>query len=134
MSVEAEAKIREFLSVFHTGSLDTKQLSSYFSESATYLHRARHAEPLRGRSAIIEELEQQFTRYSDCACQIHAIASTDRQVFTERTDEVVMRRDGKRVSVLLCGIFDLDMEYRITNWREYWDMDDVLKQTSDVGA
>lgn len=134
MSAEAEAKVREFLSVFHTGNLDTDRLSRYFAEDATYMHRARHAEPLRGLPAIIQELQQQFTRYSECACKIHAIASTDRQVFTERTDEVVMRRDGKRVSVLLCGIFDLDVDYRIVNWREYWDMQDVLKQTSDVGA
>jgi len=134
MSTKAEARIREFLAVFQTGELDIDKLSSYFAEDATYLHRARHAEPLRGRTAIIEELQQQFTRYSDCTCNIHAIASKDSQVFTERTDEVVMRRNGKRVSVLLCGVFDLDADHRISSWREYWDMADVLEQTSDVGA
>ncbi len=133
MNAAAERQVTEFLSLFDAEDLDFAKLGSFLSEDARYLNRVRHAEPLKGLAAIEAELRGQYSRYKDCACTIHNVASSDTQVFTERTDEVTMRHDGKRVAVLLCGVFEVDEANRITYWREYWDMQDILAQTSNVG-
>jgi limonene-1,2-epoxide hydrolase len=134
MTVAAERRVVEFLSLFDTDALDFGKLRSCLAPDARYLHRVRHAEPLSGIDAIEQELRGQFSRYKDCSCTIHSIASNATRVFTERTDEVTMRHDGKRVAVLVCGVFDVNEESRITYWREYWDMQDILTQTGNVGT
>lgn len=133
MNVAAERQVLEFLTLFDEEEVDFTRLRSLMTPDARYLNRVRHAEPLHGLDAIEAELRGQYSRYKDCACTIHNIASSATQVFTERTDEVTMRHDGKRVSVLLCGVFEVDDANRITYWREYWDMQDILAQTSNVG-
>jgi limonene-1,2-epoxide hydrolase len=134
MTVAAEQRVVEFLSLFDTDELDFETLRRCLAPDARYLNRVRHAEPMIGLDAIEDELRGQFSRYKDCSCIIHGIASNATAVFTERTDEVTMRHDGKRVAVLVCGVFDVDEENRITYWREYWDMQDILAQTTNVGA
>ena len=39
-----------------------------------------------------------------------------------------MRGDGRKVTVLVCAVFDLDAAGKITYWREYWDMGDIQSQ------
>jgi limonene-1,2-epoxide hydrolase len=127
MTAQAEHTIVEFLSLLDVDHPDIGKLMGYMTPDAAYLNRVRHAEPLRGR-AVEEELSGQFSRYRDCQCKIHAISSNEAQVFTERSDTVTMRSDGRKVTVLVCGVFDVNAEGKITYWREYWDMADIEAQ------
>jgi limonene-1,2-epoxide hydrolase len=130
MTADAEQTVIRFLDLFHASPPDATAIAACLSSDALYFGRVRHAEPLRGRVAIESELRNQFTRYRDCECEILSIASTPRQVFTERRDTVTMRSDGRKVTVLVCAVFDLDQSERIYSWKEYWDMKDIENQLS----
>lgn len=128
MTTPAEHIVTEFLSLLDVDHPDVKKLMTYFAPDARYLNRVRHTEPVRGHAGIEEELSGQFSRYKDCDCVMKAVASNGNQVFTERADTVTMRKDGRKVTVLVCAVFDLNVEGKITYWREYWDMGDIQAQ------
>ena len=128
MPARAEDTVAEFLSLLDKEQPDLARLMTYFSADARYLNRVRHAQPARGKGAIETELSGQFSRYRDCRCQILTVASNGAQVFTERADTVTMRKDGRQVTVLVCAIFDIDLDDKITYWREYWDLADIEEQ------
>ena len=128
MNANAEHKVVEFLSMFDVDTPDMAKMMTYLAPEAAYLNRVRHAEPVRGHAQIEQELAGQFSRYKDCVCTIKSIASNGAQVFTERADTVTMRGDGRKVTVLVCAVFDLDAAGKITYWREYWDMGDIQSQ------
>lgn len=128
MSEANERVITEFLSLFDVDQPDFGKMMTYMTPDARYLNRVRHAEPIRGQDGIEVELRDQYSRYRDCECKMGAVASNDRQVFTERADTVTMRSDGRKVTVLVAGLFDLDEAGKITYWREYWDLADIEAQ------
>ena len=128
MPARAEDTVAEFLSQLDMEQPDLARLMTYFSADARYFSRVRHAEPLRGRAAIEEELRGQFSRYRDCRFQILSVASNGAQVFTERADTVTMRKDDRDVTVLVCAVFDIDDNGKIHYWREYWDLADIEAQ------
>jgi limonene-1,2-epoxide hydrolase len=128
MPTRAEDTVAEFLSLLDVEQPELARLMTYFSADARYFSRVRHAQPLRGRAAIEEELRGQFSRYRDCRCQILSVASNGAQVFTERADTVTMRKDGRQVTVLVCAIFDIGVDGKISYWREYWDLSDIEEQ------
>jgi limonene-1,2-epoxide hydrolase len=117
MPARAEDTVAEFLSQLDMEQPDLARLMAYFSADARYFSRVRHAEPLRGRAAIEEELRQ-----------ILSVASNGAQVFTERADTVTMRKDDRNVTVLVCAVFDIDDNGKIHYWREYWDLADIEAQ------
>ncbi|WP_082635215.1 limonene-1,2-epoxide hydrolase family protein [Sphingobium baderi] len=73
-------------------------------------------------------IETQFKLYEDCVCRIHAVGASGPFVFTERTDHVTMRHNGKRVSARMSGVFELDARGKITAWRDYYDPVPVYRQ------
>ena len=99
-----------------------------FAEDATYQSLVPSRQPLLGKAAIKAELEKQFGRYKDCVCEILAVASNDRYVFTERKDHVSMIEWDKRIFSSVNAVFELDGADRIVAWREYWDTGDIAKQ------
>jgi limonene-1,2-epoxide hydrolase len=128
MSADSEHTIVEFLSFFDVEKPDLARMMTYFAPDARYLSRVRHAEPAKGHAAISADLADQFSRYKDCQCKITSMASNGSQVFTERADTVTMLGGGKKVTVLVCAVFNLDPAGKITYWREYWDMGDIVAQ------
>jgi limonene-1,2-epoxide hydrolase len=128
MSANAERNVLEFLSLFDVETPDLDRMMTYLTPEARYLNRVRHAEPLAGYAAIKEELASQFSRYKDCDCNMISVASNGSQVFTERADTVTMRRDDRKVTVLVCAVFSVNDAGKITYWREYWDMGDIEAQ------
>jgi limonene-1,2-epoxide hydrolase len=127
MGIAQETIVQKCLALFHsTGMPDTGQIAQLFAEEAVYQPLVPRGTPKRGRAAIVAELERQFGRYSECHCELLAMASTDRHVFTERRDHVCMR-DGRRVFSSVNAVFEFDDQQRIVSWREYWDAADVAQ-------
>ncbi|MGB8407883.1 MAG: limonene-1,2-epoxide hydrolase family protein [Mycobacterium sp.] len=59
--------------------------------------------------------------------KFHRIAADGSAVLTERTDAIVI---GKlRLQFWVCGVFEVH-DGRITLWRDYFDMFDMLKATA----
>lgn len=129
MTRAIEETVEAFLATFHeSDEPDMDRILSFFTEDAAYVALVPATRPAVGHAAIRAALERQFTSYRDCVCEIHAIGSNDRQVFTERSDHVTLLHDGRRIASRVCAVFDLDARGKITQWREYWDTGDVLKQ------
>ncbi|WP_029111103.1 limonene-1,2-epoxide hydrolase [Mycobacterium sp. URHD0025] len=59
--------------------------------------------------------------------KIHRIAADGAAVLTERTDALVF--GPLRLQFWVCGVFEVH-EGRITLWRDYFDMLDMLKATA----
>jgi limonene-1,2-epoxide hydrolase len=134
MNKAFEHNVVEYLEMFDADSPDFTKMMSHLAPDARYLNIVTHAEPLHGRAAIEAGLRDQYTRYKDCECKIVSIASNGSQVFTERADTVTMRKDGRKVVVLVCAVFDLNEAGQITYWREYWDMGDIKNQLATTAA
>jgi limonene-1,2-epoxide hydrolase len=129
VSLEAENVVRGFLESLHAdGQPDWDSILDAVAENATYHMLVPRGSILDGRKRIREELERQFTDYSDCECELLAIVSNERTVMTERRDHVTMNHNGQRIFSSVAAIFELDEDGRITHWREYWDSDDIAKQ------
>jgi len=124
-----EAVVLRFLERLHDKDHpDLAVALADFDEEATYQSLVPARSPIRGRAAIQAELESQFSRYTDCVCEILAIASNDRYVFTERRDHVSMTKWHRRIFSSVNAVFEFDQEGRIAAWREYWDTGDIAGQ------
>ena len=129
MGTREEAVVVDFLERLH--DLEQPDLTvalAGFAEDATYQTLVPARAPMRGRAAIQAELEQQFTRYKECVCEILAMASNDRYVFTERRDHVSMLAFDKRIFSSVYAVFEFGADGRIVSWREYWDTGDIATQ------
>jgi limonene-1,2-epoxide hydrolase len=133
MSVHAEHTIFEFLSLFDAPQLDFPRIMSYVADDVRYEARVTHAEPIRGREAMEQNLRGLYARYASAGFKILSTASNASQVFTQRVDTVHMK-DGRHVEALVCGIFDIDAAGKISGWHDYWDLDDVKAQLAPPHA
>ncbi len=130
MTKANEAHVVAFLDGFHEAAKPDfdKLTKTYFSADAHYQPLVPMRKPSQGRDAIRAELERQYEFYNECDCTIHAIGSSDTNVFTERTDTVTLNHDGKRVVTRLNAVFDIDSDGMISGWREYYDSGDLVKK------
>jgi limonene-1,2-epoxide hydrolase len=99
-----------------------------FSIDAVYQSLVPARLPIVGRASIIAELGKQFGRYTECVCEIIAMASNDRFVFTERKDHVTMTSWNKRIFSSVNAVFEFNDDNQIVSWREYWDTGDIATQ------
>jgi limonene-1,2-epoxide hydrolase len=124
-----EESVLRFLEQLHNEDRpDLDTALEAFADDATYQSLVPSRQPLLGKAAIKAELEKQFGRYKECVCEILAMASNDRYVFTERRDHVSMMEWDKRIFSSVNAVFELDDAGRIVAWREYWDTGDIAKQ------
>jgi limonene-1,2-epoxide hydrolase len=125
-----ETTVRMFLDAFHASSKpDFAQLTQrFFADDAQYQPLVPMRAPASGREGVRDELERQYEFYSDCKCVIHRVGSGDDCVFTERTDTVTLKQDGREIETRLNAVFDLDASGKILFWREYYDSGDLVKK------
>ena len=129
MTDHHEQMVRGFLDALHVSDPDFAVLTEgLLAEDARYVPLLPLRAPVRGRAAIRTELERQYDFYTECRCDIIALASDDRFVFTERVDRVTLRGDGREVVVRVCGVFEFDDRGLVTSWREYYDSADMAEQ------
>jgi limonene-1,2-epoxide hydrolase len=124
-----EAVVLDFLERLHDPvHPDLEAALAGFADEATYQSLVPQREPLRGKAAIIEELGKQFARYRECVCEILAMASNDKYVFTERRDHITMSAFDKRMFSSVNAVFEFDDTGKVVSWREYWDTGDIASQ------
>ena len=123
MGTVYEAPVLEVLRLFDAGDFrpNLDRISSLFAENASYQMSVPGREPLLGRERIVGELQRQAGDYKDCECEILTVVSAGPYVVTERVDHVTMLHSGLRVHNPLLAIFEVDDDFRIVSWREYWD-------------
>lgn len=80
---------------------------------------------IRGRQRIIGMMRRAQGRYG-FEVKIHRIAGEGNAVLTERTDALIF--GPLRLQFWVCGVFEVHAG-RITLWRDYFDMWDIVKST-----
>ena len=129
MSELHESIVKDFLKAFHESSVpDVDKMIHYFSDDAVYLPLVPDSTSFVGAENIVKNLKTQFETYNDCQCEILAIGSGPKHVFTERIDHVTLVKDARQVNSRVCAVFEFNDDNKIVNWREYWDTGNVLKQ------
>ena len=128
MGMSAEQRVRAFLATFHAGKLDLAEVGSHLAAGARYQPIVPMSAPVFGRERICGELDRQYQIYADCDCQILAIASSGKHVFTERVDRVRQLATGGETVIHVTGVFEVDDDGLIASWREYWDAIDCARQ------
>lgn len=122
--MDAETVVRNFCAAFANQSVE--ELLGYFAEGAIY-HNIP-LEPSVGREAIEATLNMFISDGSTGSFEIVHLAVSGNAVLTERVDHLGMA--GKNVSLPVMGTFEIDDAGKITAWRDYFDMAQLLKQTS----
>ncbi len=129
MGAIQEKIVRDFLDAFHAADVpDFAAMLRHFTEDAAYQPLVPDGSQFVGAERIIGVLSNQFETYTDCVCEILAIGSGPRHVFTERIDHVTLLRDGRRVHSRVCAVFELNDDDKIVSWREYWDTGNIVTQ------
>ena len=80
---------------------------------------------IRGRARAIKPFRQMDGRAA-FEVKIHRIAADGAAVLTERTDALIF--GPLRLQFWVCGVFEVH-DGRITLWRDYFDMFDMVKAT-----
>lgn len=55
------------------------------------------------------------------------LGADEGSIFVERIDHLVDSTGRRMVSIPVVGVMTLDEEHRITYWRDYWDMHELLQ-------
>ena len=87
---------------------------------------------IRGRGALRAEIERQLGYVAWMQCSLLHIVSDERRVDTERADRFC--KNGRVVAHQLMAIFELDEDGLITDWREYFDLFDLARQSGSDPA
>jgi limonene-1,2-epoxide hydrolase len=112
---ENERLALEFLSAWSNSDAD--QLMAYFAEDAVYTDLPYP--PRHGRAEIRTFIEFCFSNLR-MDIEVHAIASSDNLVFTERTEHVQFFEPPRNTDVPLAGVMTIENGL-IVSWREYFD-------------
>ena len=123
MAAENERLVRDFCAAWRRKELD--ELLRFFTPDAVYHNMP--LEPLRGIDAIRETLRMFVTPAEHIDFELLAIASSGNLVFTERVDRFTIM--GKAVALPVAGVFEV-RQGKIAAWRDYFDMQTWLRQTS----
>src|SRR4051812_12950150 len=117
----AEKVVRDFCTAVRRSR--SAELAARFTEDAVY-HNIP-VEPVQGRTAIEATLAQFVDISTDVEFEIIALAVSGDQVLTERIDRFTI--NGKRVELPVMGTFEVSGD-KISAWRDYFDMQQFLKQ------
>lgn len=120
--MNAEQSVRDFCQA--VARCRAGDLVRFFTDDAVY-HNIP-LEPVQGREMIQATLAQFIDIASDAAFDVLALASAGNKVLTERIDRFTI--NGKRVEIPVMGIFEVAADGRISAWRDYFDMQQFMKQ------
>ena len=130
MGDKQEAAVREMLNAWGGGMRepDVQRIVSSFAPEGYWTLYMPDGPTIRGREALMSEIQRQMSYVQLPECNIVHISSTDNVVFTERVD--YFTKNGNRVKHSLAAVYELNADNQITAWREYFDILDVAKQSN----
>jgi limonene-1,2-epoxide hydrolase len=129
MGAAEEGLVTAFMTAWGDGTQaepDLDRILPMFTEDAVWHLWVPGGPVLLGRDAIKADIERQLGFATHMRCGPIAVASNDRQVFTERLDRFMSK--GVEIDHHLVAIFDISDDGRIAAWREYFDPEDVNRQ------
>lgn len=134
MGLKQENIIREFLAAWgdETHRPDVAKIVSMFAPEGQWTLYVPNGPVIRGREALRVEIERQLGYVSWTRCGLVQILSDERRVVTERADQFC--KNGRVVNHALMAIYELDGDGLITDWREYFDLFDVARQSGSDPA
>jgi limonene-1,2-epoxide hydrolase len=116
MASPAENIVSEFCNAWTR--LDADQIMSFFAEDAVY-----HNIPMpaaKGKEVIRKTIEGLLKGATWIEFKILHTASNGNVVFNERVDSFEAK--GKRISLPVTGVFELNNDGKIKGWRDYFDL------------
>jgi len=129
MGVAEEALVIAFMAAWGDGTQaepDIDTILAMFTEDAVWQLWVPGGPTLHGRDAIRADIRRQLGFSGHMRCGPIAVASNDRQVFTERLDRFTS--NGVGIDHHLVAVFDVSEDGHIAAWREYFDPEDVNRQ------
>ncbi len=115
--MEPEKVVRDFCNAIPRR--DVEEILGFFTPDAVY-HNIPIA-PAIGHDAIRAMLGQFLgPATSEAEFEVRGIASSGRTVYTERVDRFVL--NGKSIELPVMGAFEVDVQGKITAWRDYFDL------------
>jgi len=135
MGAAEEAVVGAFMAAWGDGTQaepDVDIILPMFTEDAVWQLWVPGGPTLRGRDAIEADIGRQLAFATHMRCGPTALASNDRQVFTERRDRFLS--NGVQIDHYLVAVFDISDDGRIAAWREYFDPEDVNRQLRAAAA
>lgn len=126
-SPSAEEVVLDFQATFTAvwPMRDATALGRFFSEDAEY--RNGPLEPVRGRDAIIANLDSMMAIGGEVYADIIHLVADGPIVMTERVDYVTL--GGKSAGLRIAGVFEVH-DGVITAWRDYFDSTEFGTQLS----
>ena len=118
-----EKVVQDFCAAWARKNID--ELLGFFTPDAVYHNMP--LDPLKGIDAIRETINMFAAPAESIVFEMLAIASSGDVVFTERVDHFKMM--GKAVSLPVAGVFEV-RNGKIAAWRDYFDMQTWMKQTT----
>lgn len=121
MGAADEASACEFIRTFDGPHLDDAMIDRVLERMSSEASYQVYGwdEPVVGHEALRAEFRKQAPLFSDTETEIHAVASVGDTVFVQRTDHITMF--GKRGGIDVVGVFRLDDDGKVANWRDYLD-------------
>jgi limonene-1,2-epoxide hydrolase len=123
------AIVREFLAAWGDG--DARRLADYFTDDAVFQMMPR-GESVAGREAIHDDFKTQLDWVKDCDSEVKAVVSNDSTVFAERIDR--MNIADAPIAIPVVGVFEFAADGKMTAWRDYFDMQQVMQQVAAAGV
>jgi limonene-1,2-epoxide hydrolase len=122
MAEDREFVVRSFLDSVNG---EVHESLGFFTSDATYRVNA-WSQPLRGIEAIRSEFERQHSLWRNFRYELLAIATVNATVFVERSDTAHMT--GTEITIHVVGVFEVNDDGMIEDWREYYDMKEIEAQ------
>lgn len=119
-----EQVVRDFCETVEKA--DIPALLAFFTDDAVY-HNIP-VDPVQGLDAIKSTLEMFMAPGSEVSFALRSIAVSGNTVLTERLDVVTM--NGKRAELPVMGTFEVTDDGKISAWRDYFDMQQLMSQVS----
>jgi limonene-1,2-epoxide hydrolase len=121
--MNAEKLVRDFCAAWSRRNVE--EILGFFANDAVYHNIPM--DPVRGKDAIRQVLQSFVPPAEKIDFEMVHLAAVGSVVFTERVDRFVM--GGKSVALPVAGVFEV-RDGKIAAWRDYFDMQSWLKQTS----
>jgi len=128
MAADHEQTIRRFFDTWV--QRDPGALTAFFAPDGQWREANRSA--AKGHDEIRAVFELQTGFATDFSFEFLNLAVSGDTVYTERVDRFVI--NDVLMTVPVAGVFELDAEGRIVDWRDYYDWADLERQLVGAGV
>ena len=124
---DAEKVVRGFIAHFEKSwPASLPEALELLSDDCYYQMVVPTIAPVKGKAEVLKALEAMMEKVEDQKHDMINVAVAGDVVFTERMDHSL--RNGKWVEVPLVAVFKVNKEGKISEWREYLDIFNNLRQ------